>query len=224
MRRELLADERILRRGRRVDRHLPPGRARGDHRLGDRRPAAPRRGARSRPRGARAGSAARGRSRSRGSGSGRRPPRGSRERVVERRAARAAVAGVVGQERDLQLLRDQVLGEAERNAVVRRGDPEDVRPLLRVDEALVAVVDDAIGTCALSAIFHEASTPVPSLTIATACCAIARRMFATARLGEPALSDGHDPEVDDPGRHGHAQVRGPSRRRWRSSSRGTRRG
>ena len=45
-------------------------------------------------------------------------------------------------ERDLQPLRDQVLGEAERHAVVGRRDPEHVRPLGRVDEALAALVGD----------------------------------------------------------------------------------
>src|SRR3954463_3842777 len=66
-----------------------------------------------------------------------------RERAVERCAAGAAVARVVGEEGDLELLGDHVLGEPERHAVVRRRDPEDVGARRRIDEVLVAVVDDA---------------------------------------------------------------------------------
>ena len=65
-----------------------------------------------------------------------------RERLVERLRALLAIRGVVGDQRDLQLLRDQVLGEAVRHAVVGRRDAEDVRPLGRVDEALAALVGD----------------------------------------------------------------------------------
>ena len=46
-----------------------------------------------------------------------------------------------------------------------------------------------IGMFFCAAIFQPASTPVPSVTIATALRSTARRMLATARLGEPPLSD-----------------------------------
>jgi len=55
----------------------------------------------------------------------------------------AAVRAVVGEQGDLQLLRHQVLRVAERDAVVRRRDPEHVGARLRVDEAGAAVVGDA---------------------------------------------------------------------------------
>ena len=42
-----------------------------------------------------------------------------------------------------EVLRDQVLGEPERDPVVGRRDPEDVRPALRVDDPLAAFEDDA---------------------------------------------------------------------------------
>ena len=45
-----------------------------------------------------------------------------------------------------------------------------------------------IGTCFAFAVFHEASTPVPSSMIATAPSAIARLMFPSAFRGESALS------------------------------------
>src|SRR5206468_3003750 len=66
-----------------------------------------------------------------------------RERLVEIGRALLAVGAVVVQEPDPQVLRDQILGVAERDPVVRRRDPEDVRPLLWVDEPRAAVVDDA---------------------------------------------------------------------------------
>ena len=46
-------------------------------------------------------------------------------------------------ERDLQVLRNQILRVAERDPVVRGGDPKDVRALARVHEAGAAVVRDA---------------------------------------------------------------------------------
>jgi hypothetical protein len=45
-----------------------------------------------------------------------------------------------------------------------------------------------IGIPALFAMRHDASMPVPSSTTATACSPTARRMFATARAGESAVS------------------------------------
>ena len=45
--------------------------------------------------------------------------------------------------RDLELLRDQVLRVAERDPAIRGRDPEDVRPLLHVNEPGAAVVGDA---------------------------------------------------------------------------------
>ena len=45
-----------------------------------------------------------------------------------------------------------------------------------------------IGMCAFAASAQVASTPVPSLTIATACSLIARRTSATAREGDWPLS------------------------------------
>jgi hypothetical protein len=67
------------------------------------------------------------------------------ERAADVVGALAPVGAVVGQQRDLQLLRDQVLRVAEGDPVVRRRDPEDVRPRGRVHEAGAAVVHDADG-------------------------------------------------------------------------------
>ena len=93
------------------------------------------------------------------------------ERPVERRAARAPVAGVVGQERDLQLLRDEVLGEAGtpcRGSSARCGRRSAACPGRRGSRRRRRRLRSARAPC--SAIFQAASTPVPSLTIATACC------------------------------------------------------
>ena len=46
-------------------------------------------------------------------------------------------------ERELQALRDRVLGEPERDPAIGRRDAEDVRPPLEIDEAAPAVVRDA---------------------------------------------------------------------------------
>ena len=65
------------------------------------------------------------------------------ERALQLRRTGGAVVGVVVQEADLQTLWDQVLSEPERDAVIGRSDPEDVRPCLCVDERLPAGEDDA---------------------------------------------------------------------------------
>jgi hypothetical protein len=78
------------------------------------------------------------------------------------------------QQPDLQALRDQVLGVAEGDPVVRRRDAEDVRALGGVHEPSAAVIGDADGTWSRFAIPQVAST-VPSVTIATA-PSLARRV------------------------------------------------
>jgi hypothetical protein len=58
-------------------------------------------------------------------------------------SALTPVGAVVREQRDLQLLGDQVLRVPEGDAMVRRRDAEDVQPRLGVDEARAAVVGDA---------------------------------------------------------------------------------
>ena len=84
---------------------------------------------------------------------------------------------------------------------------------------VVAVVDDADRDVRLLAIFQVASTPVPSVTIATACCAIARRMSATALARRAGVVVAHDPEavLVLPRRHGVMAAERELGRRWRSS-------
>ena len=66
-----------------------------------------------------------------------------RERRAKRDSAGRAVVRVVGDDRDLEMLRDQVLGQPERDAVVARRDPEHIPPRLRVDDPFAALEDDA---------------------------------------------------------------------------------
>ena len=76
-----------------------------------------------------------------------RDPRGDRlrrrrEGSGERLAPRLPVVRVVGQQRNLEALRDDVLGQTKRQTMVRGRDPEDVRAPHRVDEAPAALVGD----------------------------------------------------------------------------------
>ncbi len=140
--RELLANERVLSGRRRVDRDFPAGRARRREDARNRRRLGPDE---ERGRSGAAGAEHLRREIRRGSRDGqlgRHRIRVLRERLVERLRALLPVRGVVRDQRDLQLLRDQVLGEAEGHAVVGRRDAKDVRPLGRVDEALAALVGD----------------------------------------------------------------------------------
>ena len=144
---QLLAEQRVLGGRRRVHRNVPARAACGDHRLGDRRGLSPdeQRGRARAPR-------LQDLRRQVGRGRRRLDPGGDRvpvlgERMVERSQPLAPVAGVVGEEGDLQPLRDQVLGETERDAVVGRSDPEHVRPLRGVDEPGAAVEHDRRSGC-----------------------------------------------------------------------------
>src|SRR5207248_7211732 len=79
---------------------------------------------------------------------GQRHPQRDRTRVPRKRLLEVGrpllpVAAVVVEQPDLEALRDQVLRVAEGDAVVGRRDPEDVRPLRRVDGPAGAVVGDA---------------------------------------------------------------------------------
>jgi hypothetical protein len=53
-----------------------------------------------------------------------------------------SVGAVVAHQGDLQPLGDQILGETERDATVRRRDPEDVGPRFGIHQARAAVVGD----------------------------------------------------------------------------------
>ena len=136
--------DRILGRRRRVDRHVPARAARGDHDLRDRRRLAPdeqrRRAGAPRAQHLRREVACRPPAPSASS----RPTPGSRENASSSALAPCWPYVVSSwMQRELQALRDRVLGEPERDAAVGRRDPEDVRPLLEVDEADAAVVGDA---------------------------------------------------------------------------------
>ena len=166
---QLLSDQRTLARGRHEERDVPACAARGGQRGGDRRRLRPHeQPGRAGPPGAQD---------LRRHVERRRRERDSRrdrlrvraERLRERLAPLLAVPRVVDEQGELQPLRDGVLRQPEGDPPVRRRDPEDVSPRVRVDQ-----LDRRPDTRSRSGrsrpglVRHDASTPVPSSTIASA--------------------------------------------------------
>ena len=195
--RELLADERVLARRRRVDRDVPAGRARRRDHARDRRRLRPRREAPSLLRGgarstcgARSGAAGRARS------AGSRPTRGSRRtprRAPSRPPDRTSESSVISATFSFFGIRYSA----------RRNDmPWSVGAIRKTFGRLTGSISPsppwyvtASGMSASRASCHEASTPVPSSTIATAPSAIARRTLRDRGARREAGVVALDPEA-----------------------------